>query len=330
MVIDPTRKPNPTPVAKHFAKTDPVAERFVLPPQPTWNYQRPMARMSFGVLTPKEDRSIRSLYDLITRGQMKSNFVFPDTGFITTEIQQQFWALGRTPVISFSEMTVAELSGWIAQPLHNSYLHSWLPRALDHCKTSGRENGPLRIADVVGTVCNQLEPFQVGILNKSEMLKYGYEYYVNLLSVRKRIGIRLANQIQSELRKPPTEHEVRNRLSREYHPRVGPIAFKGWKDQGKRNYTADEELVVSAAITAIMTGGTTTILTRDTDIFDQFTKLFQMVTGDYMCYRFGEVRFWSPDGCPMGTLDVTHATDPELDFYRKRPLNRRLAFAPAK
>src|SRR5207302_1618673 len=109
-------------------------------------------------------------------------------------------------------------------------------------------------------VCNRLEPFRVGVLKKGEMMRYGYEYYVNLLSVRKRIGIRVAKQLQTELGGSPTDHEVRNRLNRDYHPRVGPIAFKGWKDKGKRNYMADEEMVVSAVITAIMTGGTTTIL----------------------------------------------------------------------
>ena len=49
---------------------------------------------------------------------------------------------------------------------------------------------------------------------------------------------------------------------------LGPIAFKGWKGQGKRNYLADEELVVSAVITAIMTGESTTILTWDNDLLD--------------------------------------------------------------
>jgi hypothetical protein len=311
MVFDPTRKSNPTPVARHFATTEPIAERFVLPPQPTWNYSLPMTRLSFGVLTPKEDRSIRNLYDLITRGQLTSRFIFPDTSFITTRIQEQFWELGNQRTIAFSEMTVAELSGWLRNPIHNSYLHTWLPRALEECRTSGLKHGPLRLANVLGTVFNRLHPLHVGILSKADMLLYGYDYYVNLLSVRKRVGIRVANELRTELGRDPTDLDVRKRLNRDYHARVVPIAFKGWKDQGKRNYMADEELVVSAVITAIMTGDATMILTWDTDIFEQFTKLVEVVSADYICYRFGLVRYVNPDGVPMRTLptDAASTTD---------------------
>ncbi len=146
------------------------------------------------------------------------------------------------------------------------------------------------------------------------MLPYGYEYYVNLLSVRKRTGIRVANQLRMEAGRDPGEIDVRNRLGREYHPRLVPIAFKGWKDQGKRNYMADEELVVSAVITAIMTGGTTTILTWDTDIFEQFIKLGEMLTAHYMCYRFGMVRHINPDGVPMKTMPIDTAGGTEHGF----------------
>src|SRR5262249_25887636 len=103
--------------------------------------------------------------------------------------------------------------------------------------------------------------------------------------------------------------DVRNRLNRDYHNRVVPIAIEGWKKAGARNYAADEAMIVSSVITAIMTGQATMILTRDTDVFDQFIKLYEMMAGDYMCFRFGEVRGANPDGVPMGTLPVDKSSD---------------------
>ena len=76
--------PNATPVAKHFRSAKPLFEKVSLLAQgnrrPTL---RPMLRLSFGALTPKENRSIPELFDLIEHGSLNSRWVFPDTGFIT-------------------------------------------------------------------------------------------------------------------------------------------------------------------------------------------------------------------------------------------------------
>jgi hypothetical protein len=56
---------------------------------------------------------------------------------------------------------------------------------------------------------------------------------------------------------------VKKSPRRDYHERVTPIAIEGSKRAGVRSYTADEELIVSSAITAIMTGQATMILTRE-------------------------------------------------------------------
>ncbi|MEZ6090307.1 MAG: hypothetical protein R3C05_20220 [Pirellulaceae bacterium] len=129
--------------------------------------------------------------------------------------------------------------------------------------------------------------------------------YVNVLSIRKRLGIRVARELSAKLNRIPTENEMRRELQRQSDERVAPLAFKGWKDQSKRNFSADEELVVSAAINAIMSGETTVILTRDTDVFEQFAKLMEILTSNYMCYRFGLVRHFNTD-ISMHKLAVAH------------------------
>jgi hypothetical protein len=297
-IIDLTRKPKATPVARQYATAKVIGEMKIVPPKPGPDGRISMARLSFGVLTEKEDRSVRELYNYITHGPFNPRYLFPDTCFITSAVQQQFWEFGSQRFVAFPEAIVSELSAWLETPFRNSYLHSWLPRAFERCGTAGHADGPCRIANVLGLVFNRFQHFNVAILRKAEMLAYGYDYYVQLLSVRKRIGIRIAMGLAAEQGREPTDAEMKTRLQRDFDERVASIAFKGWKDQAKPNFMADEKLVVSAVVTAIVTGQPTLILTRDNDVFDQFTKLFELIIPDYYCYRFAEVLYHNPDA-PM-------------------------------
>lgn len=303
-IFDPSRKPKMTPAVRQLMHAKPLAEEFVLPPNPSRNYARPMSRLSFGVLTPKEDRSIRSLYEMMTKGDLVPRFVMPDTGFITTKVHEQFWGLNDDTMFVFPEIIAAELTGWLSSPIHNKNVHSWLERALSKCRSGENRNGPLSYDTVLGEICGDLKEFHVGLLDKAAMLKFGYQHYVDLLSVRKRLGVRHAAKLRVTLGREPSDAELRNSLRREHGERVAPIAFKGRKDFGKRNFVADEELVVSAVIQAIAIGETTVILTRDNDVFEQFTKLVEIITSDYMCYRFGELRHHKPEGIPMSKLEI--------------------------
>jgi hypothetical protein len=309
VIVNPTQKPNSTPVAKHFATSAPLEEKLMLPGLPARDRIRPMHRLSVGVITPKESVTIQKLWEHIVHGPMRCRFVFPDTGFVTTRVHEQFWNLGADKRFLFAEMTAAELSGWIANPIHNAYLHTWLPRGLEACRNSSDRNGPIRQASVLGTDCNQLVPYNIGLIEKADILDCGYQHYVDLLSLRKRLGIREAGEFAAEHGREPESQDLRNRLSRKYHQRVVPIAMEGWEKAGARNYTADEELVVSAVTTAIMTGEPVLILTRDTDVFDQFMKLFEMMLGDYSAFRFAEVLAAQGDDMPMQRIPVDRSND---------------------
>lgn len=273
-----------------------------------------MSRLSFGVMTAKEDRSIEDLYHLLTTGPISADLIFVDTGFVTTRIHEQFWELFPHQVLCFTEFIVAELSGWTARPIHNSYLHNWLPRAIEECEASDATQGVFRSSRVLASLCNRLTWINVGLTNRNVIEDFGFDYYVNLLSLRKLAGVRVSKELLRELGREPTENEVRNRLNHDLHQRIAPIAFKGWKDRHKRNFLADEELVVSAVLTAILTGETTAILTRDTDVFEQFTKLFELLTNDYACYRFGIVRHFSPKGVPMFPLSISPGAEEPHGF----------------
>jgi hypothetical protein len=316
MILVPGRQSNSTPIAKHFHSTKPVSEKLAVSQHANRRPGlRPMLRLSFGALTPKEDRSISELFNLIARGPLNSRWIFPDTNFITNPMHPRFWALGRGRRIAFSEMTIAELSGWFSYPMHNAYLHSWLARGAQRCLAEPiTEGGCYRVANVLGSVGNELVRFSLAIADKSRFKRFGYDYYVNVLSLRKKLGIAVAREMRARLGREPTEQELKQRLHNDYHPRIACIALKGWKDQGKRNYLADEELVVTAALTAVLSGTETLILTWDTDIFDQFAKLMEWLVADYMCFRFAEVHFRNPEGCPMYRLEIPATPDGEFGF----------------
>ena len=303
-IYDPSRKPNKTPVARQLGTNKPLMVRHCLPPSPTWNYENPMARLSYGVMSAKESRSIRSLIELMSDGPLASEYIFPDTGFITTEIQDDFWNICDGRAIVFPEIIAAELSGWLQNPLHNTGLHSWLSRAIAKCEVSPEVQKPFRWGHVMASIGQQLNPKHVGVMDRRSMSEYGFNYYVDLLSIRKRHGIRVARQLNEKLGRPPEEVEMHNELQRVCDERIAPLGFKGWQDHGKRNFTADEELVVSAAINAVMTGQTSTILTRDNDVFEQFAKLMEALTGNYMCFYFGLARHFHSENVPMKAIPV--------------------------
>lgn len=151
---------------------------------------------------------------------------------------------------------------------------------------------------MLGTIGHTLVPFRVGIGNK-DCMAHGYDDYVKLLSLRKLLGVVAHRECTVQLGRAPTDSEFKQYLHKAHGPILAPIAFKGWQNHGKRNYLADEELVVTAVFTAIATGRETLILTRDTDVFEQFTKLLHLLSLDYLSFRFAEVRHHNPDECPM-------------------------------
>jgi hypothetical protein len=316
LIFVPGRRPNSTPIAKHFHSARPVSEKFVVNPKGNHRPKpRRILRLSFGALTPKEDRSIPELFNLIARGPLNCGFIFPDTGFITSPMPERFWALGRGRHIAFSDMTISELSGWFEYPMHNAYLHTWLPRAAVRCRAEPIADGcPYRFARVLGSIGHELVPFSVAIADKDRLKPFGYDHYVNMLSVRKRLGIAVARELQAKLGRDPTDLEVKQHVHNKYHPRLGDLAAKGWKDRGKRNYLADEELVVTAVLTAILSGVETLILTWDTDVFDQFTKLVEVLASDYICFRFSEAHYLNPAGCPMFSMEFQASEAREFGF----------------
>lgn len=108
-----------------------------------------------------------------------------------------------------------------------------------------------------------------------------YDYYLSLLKYRKQVGEIAVKVLEQRLRKEPTDAQINGELQRRFGPRGAELARKGWDERDSPNRFADEELVVTATLTAIMCGSEVPILTFDTDVHNQFAKLAHLISEDY-------------------------------------------------
>ncbi len=290
------KKLNFTPFARRFRES---TSGTVVEQDHEFGKRRPpvagMHRLAFGAVTEKRDMPLGHLHDLITSGVLQSTFIFPDTCFISAPMLDKFWRFGGRCLIAFAESTIPELSAWIDNPFNNKYLHDWLPRAIRQCLAQNiRPDQLFRRADVLGAYGTELQPYGVVICNNAAYLPHGYQHYLDLLGLRKLIGNVVYQALSVKLNRPATEAELKQDLNKNF-PGFERLAFKGWKEYGKPNYFADEELVMTAVFTALAMEREALVLTRDTDVFEQFCNLMQMLSADYAAWRVGESIHHQPD-----------------------------------
>src|SRR5258707_1317217 len=122
MVYVPGRKPKPTHVAWQFGAKKPGPTLRVLDRIPNRPAIRvPVLRLAFASMTPKIDITIKQLRDFLVDGSQRDAILFPDAGIITTRIPPVFWEAAAACSLAFTQMTIAELSGWLSTPFCNQY-----------------------------------------------------------------------------------------------------------------------------------------------------------------------------------------------------------------
>jgi len=111
-----------------------------------------------------------------------------------------------------------------------------------------------------------------------------FQYYGNLLGVRKKLLRILRWQFEEKNGRPPNEGEVES-LKRAAHEALGPRGYmlikKGEAATGSSNFLTDEMLVVSAVIAGIRTGKPVFILTKDEDVLEQFYQMNWLLETHY-------------------------------------------------
>jgi hypothetical protein len=111
-----------------------------------------------------------------------------------------------------------------------------------------------------------------------------YQYYANLLGIRKKLLPLLRGMFEVRHGRTPTREEL-DELKREAHANFGERGYmllkKGESAAGSPNFLTDEKLVVTAVMTGIRTGKPVFILTKDEDVLEQFYQMLWLLDTHY-------------------------------------------------
>ena len=132
----------------------------------------------------------------------------------------------------------------------------------------------------------------LGLEPGNEREHTAFEYYVNLLGIRKRLATLEQAKFEEKHGRPPREKELRS-LMQGLHEKLGPrgylLAKKGVEKEESSNFYTDESLVYLAMKTGFETGREVVILTKDEDIQEQFYKLQWLLDTHYRSMLFADL-----------------------------------------
>lgn len=229
------------------------------PPPP---HRRSAYRLSYGGnQSEKRSTSYTALARSIKLSSLPSTVFFLDTCFANAhDVPGEVWEALEHQQTVLTPGILFELREWLDHPYRNKRFNNSVRAAASGAKSS------VRLLDMT---------------EYSTTSQAAAKYYVQLLGVRKLVAIIEQQQFQSEFGRPPTDAELAARCKRIVGERGWRLAQKGMAESKNINFGADEELVVWAVVSAVLSGRETVILTRDTDVMEQFYKMVYLLDTHY-------------------------------------------------
>lgn len=263
--------------------------------------RRPAFRLSWG--SESSHVSYPELAEVITISALPDARFFLDTGFLTgQEVDQCVWDALLQRHVVITPLVWAELQDWLQTPFHNPGFRDVLRDAHFHGHPSitflGLTQWP---AEHIATA----------------------KYYTALLGQRKSLGVALREDYIEKHGHAPSDLELQRYCQQYVQDRGWPLAKKGFVDQGKPNFHADEEVVVLAVMSGILSGHETMILTRDKDLVEQFYKLLYLVDTHYRSMLVADEYAKQPANFPVADMPVHPKSDALFDG-----VSNRLLFLP--
>lgn len=260
------RKHEDTPIMPHqtieFLKNRrPHSVHAIVQPHDTPEHRAPVPRLAWHFPGERGRTDDEHLAAVLEQGSLSDGQFVLDTGFLTGgDVTQRLWEvlLGRRILIP--PLVWMELQPWLETPFRNQFIRDQLVLA--------KERGHANV--------DFLQP-----LDETSELDLGIWYYVRLLGFRKMIFPYVEAKLRESLQRAPTSNEVDFRVRQLVQDRGWQLAVKGKDDSEKPNFLADESTVVRAVTMALATGRETTILTRDTDVIEQFYKFIYLLDTHY-------------------------------------------------
>ena len=243
---------------------------------------RPSRRLTFSIPTPKLPTPSWDLAHRLRHFFPPNVIYFPDTNFFTKKISPLVWEAMLTKRIAITPMVAEELQPWLTTPFHNKWLRDIIIDARQ--RTTGNSLERLALFN-----SSDLRHERIIFLDLDEhFLDYAYQYYFDLLSIRRLIGLEIAKELEAASGKPADEDTVNTELMRRYGDRGLRVGREAFAKAKSPTFLADEQMIVMAGLTAILSGHETALLTWDTAIQEQHHKLWQLIDADYVAHWSAE------------------------------------------
>ncbi len=153
----------------------------------------------------------------------------------------------------------------------------------------------------------------LGLDADDEREQAAFEYYVNLLGLRKRLVALELARFEEQYGRMPSDRELRD-LMQGLHDKLGSrgylLAKKGATPERSPTFFTDEILVYLAIKTGIEIGCEVVILSKDEDILEQFYKLQWLLDTHYRSMLLADLYAHEPD---CFTSHSMPKDDPDLE-----------------
>lgn len=195
----------------------------------------------------------------------KQGAVFCDSTVFIAPTEPEIWEalLEERRAILISPL-LSELKWWLGDS-HGSNPHARKFVEASIAASSIGELGPIEIVDRI----------------PSPDLRFAIDYYVKLLSIRKKMGDIGKSRFERKFGRSPSNQELSNSLQQAGGASAQVVAKQGQSPKVEHHLFNDELLVVTAFIYAISTGTDVTILSGDEVVFDQYMRMIFLLTAHY-------------------------------------------------
>jgi hypothetical protein len=298
---DMPRKPNMTVTSRFVDELPPLAvrgiptPRFEVPP-----HRAAIPRLGFRGPSPKIDWSAKDLAHAIGTAALPDALLFLDTNVFTTEMDQMVWDAIYSKRILITPRVWKEILPWLKTPFHNKatrdYIYNAVQKQLDWHNLAQREPAPEEAE-------KEFRNAQV-LFEDETFTNHAYGYYLRLLALRKAIGPMATSILTSRLGRAPTNDELLAEVQSQFGIRGFHMARKGVEAVNSPNVLTDEQFVLMAIITAITRGQETFIITRDTDVLEQYYKALNLMKEHYRAMCVGECHAANPHAIPFQKMSV--------------------------
>lgn len=224
-------------------------------------------RLSYSSTSTPIKFSFDELAESVEKSSLSTHVFFLDTCFVKSFVPQRCWEALVSRTIGITHWINYELEEWRRNPQINHFFHKAYMDSL-RSKDDRFTFLPEREAD--------------------PHLESGISHYIALLCQRKKIFQRVREHLKMTLGIEPSDQAVHSEIQRLVKERGMTLANKGQKDIQKPNFSADEDLVVRALAFALTTGREVSILTRDSDLIEQFFKLQYLLDTHYRSYLLAQ------------------------------------------